>query len=518
MPGIRANRHALAVACHFMTLALLLAGTAAAQPLRWFEGTQPSAAARQAVAMLRNAESHGLAPRDYDAALLTQALDAARTDAAARAHFDRHLSAAMLRYLNDLNHGRRAASRPAGYAAPTAFDANAVLDAALASGRLADAEAGTVPRLSQYAALREALAHYRALDAHPAWQQSLPPLAAQRGRPPALQPGDSYAGLAMLRQRLVALGDLAADVPVDEARYGGELTQAVARFQARHGLTADGILGRATRAQLEIPPSRRAQQIALSMERLRWTPLAQAPRMVVINLPEFVLRAYEVIEGRIVVRETMKVIVGQSLDTRTPVFAEPMRAIEFAPYWNVPPSILRKELAPRLQRDPGHFDREGFEFIDGAGRVLTALTPERLAAAKAGDLRIRQRPGPRNALGDIKFVFPNRDSIYLHHTPQTALFARDRRDFSHGCIRIEAPVTLALFVLQGEPGWDEARIRDAMTAGRSTTLRLRQPVPVLIAYATALVRGSRPHFFDDIYGHDRRLAAELARPRPPLMP
>ncbi len=212
----------------------------------------------------------------------------------------------------------------------------------------------------------------------------------------------------------------------------------------------------------------------------------------------------------------MKVIVGKALDTRTPVFAETMRAIEFSPYWNVPPSIARSETVPRLQREPAYFEREGFEFVDAAGRSVTQLTAAHLEAVRAGTLRLRQRPGPRNALGDIKFVFPNRDHIFLHHTPQTALFARDRRDFSHGCIRVEAPLALAMFALEGMPEWTEARVRQAMQAGSASTVRLTQPLPVLITYGTALVRQGRIHFFDDVYGHDRQLAAQLAAPRAAL--
>jgi len=253
------------------------------------------------------------------------------------------------------------------------------------------------------------------------------------------------------------------------------------------------------------------RQIELTLERLRWTPLMQGPRMVVINIPEFVLRAYEVQDGRIQVRQTMKIIVGKAADLRTPLFDEDMRFIEFSPYWNVPPSIARGEVVPRLRRDPGYFERQGFEFVGADGRAGTTLSAAALDAVLAGRLRIRQRPGPQNALGDIKFVFPNRSNIYLHHTPATALFDRDRRDFSHGCIRVEQPVALAGFVLQGMPDWNEERIRLAMAAGVSSTLRLTEPVRVLIAYGTTLVRDGRIHFFEDIYGHDRLLDLALQR-------
>jgi murein L,D-transpeptidase YcbB/YkuD len=258
-----------------------------------------------------------------------------------------------------------------------------------------------------------------------------------------------------------------------------------------------------------VDPAARVRQIELTMERLRWTPLLQASRMVVINVPEFVLRAYEVRGDEVIVRESMKVIVGKAMDTRTPLFVEQMRYIEFSPYWNVPPSIARGEVVPRLRRDPGYFDREGFEFVTGSGQVVNALAPAMLDDVLAGRARIRQRPGSRNALGDIKFVFPNSDNVYLHHTPAVRLFERDRRDFSHGCIRIEHPVALAQFVLKGMPEWTEDRIREAMRRGDSATLRLAEPVPVLIAYGTVIVKAGQIHFFDDIYGHDRRLDAAL---------
>jgi L,D-transpeptidase YcbB len=258
-----------------------------------------------------------------------------------------------------------------------------------------------------------------------------------------------------------------------------------------------------------VSPAARVRQIELGLERLRWTPLLQAQRMIVVNIPEFVLRAYEVRDERIVVGEEMKIIVGKALDTRTPLFDAELQLIEFSPYWNVPPSIARGEIVPKLRRDPGYFEREGFEFLDPGGRVDAALSAANLDALYAGRLRIRQRPGERNALGAIKFVFPNDAHIFLHHTPSVGLFAHERRDFSHGCIRVERPVELAQFVLQDMPEWTRERIVQAMARGESTTLRVATPVRVLIAYGTVLVKQGRVHFFEDIYGQDRKLDAAL---------
>jgi L,D-transpeptidase YcbB len=504
------------------SLALMTHIACASEPLTWVVDGRPSAQALQALALLADAPQHGLDLVDYDAESL--ALVASRlarpgyADPAGAAAFDRHLTAALTRYLADLRHGRLAPDQlPRGYA-PTvrsAFDPAAALRRALASGRLDDAVREAAPPFAQYERLREALAQYRSLAGHAAWQSPLPPLpAGGRGGPPKLEPGQPYAGAPRLRERLVALGDLPA-ASATSTTYDDALADGVRSFQQRHGLTADGVVGKATLAQLEVPPAARVRQLELMLERLRWTPLMQGPRMVVINIPEFVLRAYEVRDGRIVVRETMKIIVGKALDTRTPLFVEQMRLVEFQPFWNVPPSIARGEVVPRLRRDPGYWEREGFEFVVG-GRVETALSTARLDEVAAGRARIRQRPGPKNALGDIKFVFPNNDNIYLHHTPSVRLFERDRRDFSHGCIRVERPVALAAFVMQGMPGWTEERIRQAMTVDDPATVRLTDPLPVLIAYGTAMVKEGRVHFHDDIYGHDRRLDAALRQPRPAL--
>ena len=363
--------------------------------------------------------------------------------------------------------------------------------------------------MSQYRRLRDALERYRALADHPAWRDRLPPLPGGGARMVgALRPGLDYAGLTLLARRLVALDDLPPDLPLP-ARYEGPLPGAVEAFQRRHALVVDGVIGPATLAQLEVPPAARARQILLMLERLRWTPLMQGPRMILVNIPEFVLRAYEVNDGRIRIREEMKVVVGKALDRRTPMFDEDMRFIEFSPYWNIPPSIARAETVPRLRREPAYFAQQGFEFVAPDGAVATALSARRLDAVLAGGLRIRQRPGPRNPLGGVKFVFPNRENIYLHDTSAASLFARERRDFSHGCIRVERPLALAEFALQGMPEWTEERIRRAMAAGESSTVRLAEPLPVLIAYGTTLVKNDRIHFFDDLYGQDHLLDTAL---------
>lgn len=504
-------------------LCALCCGPVDADPaLPWFDEGRPSAAAREAVTLLAAAPDDGLDPSDYGLEALRAAVARADgdppPDAAQAEALDRALGAAMQRFLDDLHYGRIDPATIQNAFTPAkreGFDAAGRLHAALAEGRLAELVREAAPQLPAYARLRAALARYRALAEDPvAWRQPLPPLPlVERGRPGKLQSGAAYAGLPMLAARLVALGDLPADAPLP-ALYAEPLVGAVQAFQERHGLPADGVIGRATLAQLEVRPAARARQIALTMERLRWTPLLEGPRMIIINIPEFTLRAYEVVDGQIEVRLTMRVIVGKALDTRTPLFDGSLRYIEFSPYWNVPPSIERAEIVPKLRADPAYWTKEGFEFVASDGTVLTGLNSERLDAVLAGRLRIRQRPGERNALGDVKFVFPNQDNIYLHHTPAVGLFDRERRDLSHGCIRVEQPVELAKFVLAGQPEWTEERIRAAMDKGESATLRIDQPLPVVLAYGTALVKNGRDYFLDDIYGQDELLAAALAQRAP----
>ena len=484
----------------------------------WFQQGVPTPAAQVALDWLQGAGEHGLLPEDYAATKVAEVLHRARQmplTAPAAAQWEEVLQQAVRQYLNDLRGGRvdpRAIHHNYRAGRHQSFDADVVLRSALDAGHMQLAQDAAQPQSPQYGRLRHALAQYRALAGHAAWDQTLPPLP----KPPVARTGKQgvgqhYIGMPMLAQRLHALGDWPRLPDPLPDTYSEEAAEAVKRFQSRHGLLADGVLGRATLAQLEVKPHSRARQIELSMERLRWTPLWQSQRMIVVNLPEFVLRAYEVQDGRISVQAEMKVVVGRALDTRTPLFDEDMRFIEFSPYWNVPRSIAVKELLPRLRRDPAYFDRQGFEFVLANGQVSASLTEELMSAVAAGRARLRQRPGPLNALGDIKFVFPNSESIYLHHTPATALFGRDRRDFSHGCIRVEDPLALARFVLKGMPGWDDARILGAMEAGVSSTLRIAEPVPVLIAYGTALVKRGQVYFFDDIYGHDRVLDAALRK-------
>jgi murein L,D-transpeptidase YcbB/YkuD len=484
-------------------------GAAADDHAPWFSLTGPTPAAHRAAELLTHAGTEGLTPQDYDIDWLRAALGdrSAAADPGSTGLANRRLQRALRRYLDDLHAGRvdpQDFGMRYDQVQRSDFDADALLRSALTDDRLAETAGNSAPRWPQYDALRQALARYRQLIDDPAWQKSLPPVPGGR-----LSPGQQYAGLALLQQRLLLLGDLEPDGNRVPDRYQGTLVEAVKSFQARHAIAPDGVIGKDSFQQLNVAPAARVRQIELAMERLRWIPLPLASRAIVVNVPEFVLHGYVMHSGMSEERLAMKVIVGTARKNPTPLFAAELRFIEFSPYWNVPPSIARSETLPRLRRDPGYFDRQGFELVGSDGRVIGTLSEAGIEAVQAGQMRIRQRPGASNALGSIKFVFPNRDNIYLHHTPTPQLFNRLRRDFSHGCIRVEDPLQLAKFVLADVPEWTEARIAEAMRRGKSATLRLDEPMPVIIAYSTTVVRDGRVRFLPDLYGLDSPLEEAL---------
>jgi murein L,D-transpeptidase YcbB/YkuD len=290
--------------------------------------------------------------------------------------------------------------------------------------------------------------------------------------------------------------------------------EAVKRFQRRHGLDPDGWLGRETLRELDTPLSYRVLQLELTLERWRWIPHTFPQPPVVVNIPEFRLRAFDE-HHRVAL--SMKVVVGQAFRHQTPVFAARMRCVVFRPYWNVPMSIQRSELIPKIERDRSYLNEHGYQIVDMKGNVVTegSVTRSILQRLDSGKLRIRQKPGLENSLGLIKFAFPNEHDVYLHGTPATQLFSKARRDFSHGCIRVEDPVALAAWVLKRNPAWNLDRIRAAINGDHMIQVNLEQPIPVLILYGTAVIEeNGEVHFFDDIYGDDKALARVLAKGSP----
>jgi murein L,D-transpeptidase YcbB/YkuD len=366
-------------------------------------------------------------------------------------------------------------------------------------GRLNDAPARLRPQHGQYHSLLALRERYAALAARP-WPE-LPGSATVR-------PGARDRSIPALRRMLGASGDLAGNHVTASTRLDDAVSGALRAFQARHGLPSTGVLEARTRAALNVTPEQRLRQIDVNIERWRFAPRDLGARHVRVNIPDFYLALME--NGR--VRVGMRVVVGEK-ETPTPVLSDEMRHIVFSPYWNIPESIATGEMLPALMDDPGYLGRNNIELVrvsDGAAEPVDPAEVDWSSPLDPG-LRFRQKPGATNALGLVKFVFPNHSSIYLHDTPADALFDRVTRALSHGCVRVERPVDLAYALLSGQ-GWDRPRIAGAMHRMEEQWVRLTQPVPVHLMYLTAWVDGSgRAQFRDDIYGHDAAQGRVLDR-------
>lgn len=470
----------------------------------------PTAQALAIVSLLEGAETRGLRAEDYDGLRWPRRIvRLQRTPLPADiVEFDLALTVNLLRLARDL-HGGRVDPQRAGLPRdwqPRPLDLAALAEELVGAPDPAARVEALEPQLAGYRRLKRALTRY--LEMARERDVTLLPAAD------VVLPGDRYAGMPALAELLERLGDLPADAPLpaDLALYEGALVDAVRAFQIRHGLDADGKVGPLTFAELRVPLSSRAEQIRLSLERWRWVPRADERPPIVVNIPEFRLHAFDA-EGRI--GFSSRVVVGRAFHTETPVFADRLRTVVFRPSWSVPESITRNEIVPRLEHDASYLESDNFEIV---GASAQEVTPETLAALRRGSLRLRQRPGPGNALGLVKFVLPNVHSVYLHDTPVRGAFARARRDLSHGCIRVEDAAGLAAWVLRDDPAWSAEAVRAAMHGGDGErAVTVVPPIPVYLVYVTAVVHeGEEPRFFADVYGHDTRLAAALAVRYPAL--
>jgi len=482
---------------------------AEADGLVWFEATELHPSTEAAVEALVAADSRGLSPLDYDAPLMLVRLEGLKRGESGeeeRALFDLALSLGLLRHFSDVHRGR-VDPRTVGFGYDghdTDLDLPVLLRTARDERRIAETTEGLEPQYPVYKRLKAALVR---------WTQLAKGVLEEAPEVRKLAPGDEYPGLGALVSRLRAFGDLAEDAVIPD-RYEGRVVDAVKSLQDRWGLTPDGALGRETFRALNRSPRSRAEQIELALERLRWLPDLGGRELVVVDIPAFLLWAFETTDAPAM---TMRVIVGKALRHDTPVFYGEMKYLTFRPYWNAPYSIATKELLPKIRTDSGYLERQDLELVEVANPEARSYppTPENLDLVKRGTLRIRQRPGPRNSLGRVVFSFPNEDNIYMHDTPARELFARSRRDFSHGCIRLEDPMGLVRWVLRRKPEWTEERINAALEQTRPTWVGLDQPIPVVLFYATAFVDSQgRQRFFDDIYGLDERLRQALAHGYP----
>lgn len=479
------------------------------QPL-WSHAGSPSAQALALVDVIAHADSHGLNPDDYDGSQLQDWLAHVNTAQSsadeAWSVFDVALSRALMRFADHLYRGRiaHAALSPLGIDIPVKAPLNFVrlLDELSQAADPGQTLARLEPDTEVYRALKAALPQYQALAKRP----RLMPLTLGK----SLHPGEAREHVPVLRDLLQLYGYTVDEpAPVAADLYDDALAEAVRHFQAQHGIEPDAIVGGQTLLQLNITPSARVEQIRLGLERLRWLPEQYNSAYLIVNVPSF--RLYGFTSGAPDLSQPdigMDVIVGQAIDTHnTPIFHADMQSIVFRPYWNVPYNIAHTELLPLIEKTSDYMAKNDMEVISNDG-ISADSDPSQamLDAVDAGQFRLRQRPGPKNALGPIKFVFPNMNSVYMHGTPKQQLFQRARRDLSHGCIRLSDPASLAEFVLKKEHGWDRQRIESAMQGDKSFSVRLSRNIPVYIFYTTALAdEQGQVLFYPDIYGQDAAL-------------
>jgi murein L,D-transpeptidase YcbB/YkuD len=426
-------------------------------------------------AAIEDSAADGLDPEDYHLVPL-QALRAAAAGEQRDADFDLLATDALVRLGYHLRFGKIDVARidpdwnfRPDYEAILFISPVTVIQEALEGHRVRETLDALRPNHPLYAALRAALARYRAIQAAGGWP-SIP-------KGDTIRPGARDARVPTLRARLLAEGDLAADALDSGDLYDETLQAAVRMFQLRHGLTQDAAVGGKTQRLLNLPVQARIDQLRLSLERARLIMHELPERFVVVNVPAF--RLYYVREGS--VQFATNVVVGKVM-AKTPIFRAEMTHVVLNPSWTVPPTIVEHEILPQLQKHPDYLERKGLQKVGG---------------------QYVQQPGPNNALGRIKLMFPNPHFVYLHDTPEKSLFGRESRTFSHGCVRVQNTFDLAELVLDDPQRWSKAALLKAADTGKTQTINLEHRLPVLIAYWTAGVsQDGKAFFYDDVYNRD----------------
>jgi L,D-transpeptidase YcbB len=462
-------------------------------------GPDCKAALQSLIGAVEDSESHGLQARDYH---LDGLLGPGRCDAT------RELLAtdAWLALAAHLHAGRvdPLTVEPDWTATRPRIDAVALLEQALAKGDVAEALEDLAPKDPLYAELRRTLARYRGYAARGDW------VGIEAG--PSLRRGDSGIRIEQLRARLQLSGLLAGQAATDDdATFDASVEEAVRAFQRRTNLEPDGVVGALTLAQLNRRAVSRIDQTRANLERLRWLPEDMGRRHIRVNIADFRLEAWA--NGS--VERVHQVIVGKQYRS-TPSFSGLMTRLVFSPWWEVPRSLAVRDKLPLFRRDPDALARFGYEVIDRNGEVVDPAGIDwKSLSANHFPYRLRQHPGPLNALGAVKFMFPNAHNVYLHDTSDPALFGHVRRSFSSGCIRVESALDLAHWLLAPMPEWTREHIDAAATAGEEQTVVLSEPVPVHLLYLTAVSDGNGGvRFIDDLYDRDPALIAALDRAPP----
>jgi len=481
----------------------------------WIRNGQPTPQAQEMTSILQQADGKGLLAEDYDSSRWPGrlALLQTRHTPADEARFDVALTVCTMRYVSALRLGR---INPRHFEfgrdiGPKEMDLSTLVENHLVKGAdLKSALASIEPTLAVYSELQTAMLKYMRLAKEDDGEQ----LPTFHG---IVFSGTTYDGVPRLARFLRLVGDLPenAVIPPDSRLYAGPLVEAVKRFQKRHGLRPDGYLAVDTLAQLNVPLRDRVEQIRLALERYRWMRYDFSQPPVIVNLPGF--RLYTLNEDGSVAL-TMTVDVGQEY-TPTPVLEEKIEYLVFRPFWDVPFDIQRDEIVSNIKDDPDYLSEVHFEAVALDGKVVTdgKVSPEVLQEIHSGKLHIRQKPGSDNSLGLVKFIFPNRDSVYLHDTPSWEnYFASPDRAVSHGCVHLKEPAKLAAWALRDKPEWTLERVQQAMQNGQDDLrVNLTKPLPVLIVYMTAAVREQGDiYFYRDIYGYDAELQDDLAKGYP----
>jgi L,D-transpeptidase YcbB len=476
--------------------------------LIWFGEGRSEKNLNDVLQVLSNAAEDGLNPVSYDADQLRyyaeQAAGLEQNDIQQRAAYDLAISISILRYMHDVHFGR---IDPQSFNYPPQFGAKRALNSPLLLKQHIDSEAvselplAAAPKARQYALLRSELVKYR--------QASSYEPANKLVFPKALHPGDSDPQMPELRQRLRDMGELSAEdmekVKENETVYDEASVSAISRLQQQQGLQSDGLIGKQTLALINQTPKEKIALIELALERLRWMPELPSGPQILVNIPAFQLWAYNFRDDPNAL--SMKVVVGKAEENQTPILSEEMKYLEFMPYWNIPRSILDKEILPKIQSGRNYLADQAIELVDQSTDDEELESDSVTDNIRHGRFRARQLPGKKNPLGKVKFIFPNKADVYLHDTPFRSAFSRDRRDLSHGCVRVSDAVRLAEFVIGDQSKWDRKAIQEAMGADAKTQrVNLKKTIPVLFFYSTAYAgEDNKLRFYPDIYGYDALL-------------
>jgi len=473
----------------------------------WISNDGPLPQVDALIKTIREANREGLMPDEYNLGEIEDKLREIRQskdtntpiDPSTLVSLDILLTEAFLTYGSHLLDGRVNPEKIEASWYPNRYEVDLVLllQAALGSNTVEESLRSLIPEDQRYTRMRQALRHYRDIAARGGWN-SVPD-------GPKIKKGDSGARVQELRKRLIAEGYLEGDLSANKDLYDDLLEQAISKYQDNHGLKVDGIVGRDTIASLNVSVEDRVRQIELNMERMRWLPRELGKRYVLINIPNFQLEVVENDEPLI----HMRAVVGKHSDP-SPVLSSEITYLVLNPSWHVPSSIATSEILKELRTDPTYLaknDIKVYKIADGTRREINPDTVNwNQVSEKNFDYRFRQRPGSKNVLGRVKFIFPNPFDVYLHDTSSPELFAKFVRSFSHGCMRVEKPIELAEFLMRDDPEWTSENILNAINKRSEKTVWLPEPIPLHIAYLTAWVdKDGSVQFRNDIYGLDKVL-------------